>query len=306
LTILVNPATDTVGLFSYIKQGTARDVTLANVNVSVLASQVADRTAAFVGAGWGMLLNIAVSGSVADNSDRAAVGCLTGELFQSGSTIARAHCSAATQAAGLYSTVGGLVGYADPNTTISRSMASGAVTGGDCSLAGGLLGGGSGTIEESFATGSVAVGSDRCSDTPALAGGLLGEFRGYVYDSYATGAGIKGGKKTASGGLVGFLQAGEIARAYSTRSVSGGAMKIGGFAGRVRRSTLSALYWDIDSSGINRACGDSSENRCLGIAGLTDTQLKSALPAGFDPAMWGQSPGLNNGYPYLLANPPAN
>ena len=38
--------------------------------------------------------------------------------------------------------------------------------------------------------------------------------------------------------------------------------------------------------------------------GLTDAALKSALPAGFDPAIWGQSATINNGYPYLLDNPP--
>ena len=41
-----------------------------------------------------------------------------------------------------------------------------------------------------------------------------------------------------------------------------------------------------------------------GITGLTDAQLKSRLPAGFDPAIWGQRKKVNNGYPYLLANPP--
>ena len=43
---------------------------------------------------------------------------------------------------------------------------------------------------------------------------------------------------------------------------------------------------------------------CVVLTGLTDAQLKSGLPAGFDPAVWGQSAGINNGYPYLLSNPP--
>ena len=28
------------------------------------------------------------------------------------------------------------------------------------------------------------------------------------------------------------------------------------------------------------------------------------LPAGFDPAIWAQSKSINNGFPYLIANPP--
>ena len=41
-----------------------------------------------------------------------------------------------------------------------------------------------------------------------------------------------------------------------------------------------------------------------GITGLTTVQFQSGLPAGFDPAVWAQSPGINNGFPYLIANPP--
>jgi hypothetical protein len=28
------------------------------------------------------------------------------------------------------------------------------------------------------------------------------------------------------------------------------------------------------------------------------------LPEGFDPNVWRSDPNINNGYPYLLANPP--
>ena len=41
-----------------------------------------------------------------------------------------------------------------------------------------------------------------------------------------------------------------------------------------------------------------------GITGLSDAQMKAALPAGFSPSVWGLNPSINNGYPYLLANPP--
>jgi len=38
--------------------------------------------------------------------------------------------------------------------------------------------------------------------------------------------------------------------------------------------------------------------------GLSDAQLKSGLPTGFDPTIWGHDPAINNGLPYLLHNPP--
>jgi hypothetical protein len=34
------------------------------------------------------------------------------------------------------------------------------------------------------------------------------------------------------------------------------------------------------------------------------TQLRSGLPSGFDPAIWNEQSGINNGFPYLIANPP--
>jgi hypothetical protein len=54
----------------------------------------------------------------------------------------------------------------------------------------------------------------------------------------------------------------------------------------------------------NRHDGAANVPDQSGLTGLTDAQLKSGLPPGFDPKIWGQSPSINNGYPYLLSNPP--
>ncbi|MFL6691148.1 MAG: hypothetical protein ACJ8IR_13340 [Alphaproteobacteria bacterium] len=43
---------------------------------------------------------------------------------------------------------------------------------------------------------------------------------------------------------------------------------------------------------------------CERVTGLSDAELRSGRPAGFKSDVWGQSPDINNGYPYLLANPP--
>jgi hypothetical protein len=64
-------------------------------------------------------------------------------------------------------------------------------------------------------------------------------------------------------------------------------------------------YWDLDTSGISDPSqGVGNYANYPGVSGLSDTQLKSALPRGFDRKIWGQAPNINNGYPYLLANPP--
>jgi hypothetical protein len=40
------------------------------------------------------------------------------------------------------------------------------------------------------------------------------------------------------------------------------------------------------------------------VTGLTTKQFKSGLPEGFEPPIWAEKKTINNGYPYLLGNPP--
>ena len=90
------------------------------------------------------------------------------------------------------------------------------------------------------------------------------------------------------------------------RSAVAGA-NVGGLFGSDTSHTGNILdaYWDLDTSGIsNPHQGAGNVPDDPGIAGLTDAQLKSGLPAGFDPKVWAQNPKINNGYPYLIANPP--
>jgi hypothetical protein len=41
-----------------------------------------------------------------------------------------------------------------------------------------------------------------------------------------------------------------------------------------------------------------------GIKGLGNSELTSGLPKGFNPRVWTESPDINGGLPYLIANPP--
>jgi hypothetical protein len=149
-------------------------------------------------------------------------------------------------------------------------------------------------------------------------GGLVGSVNdstiggSSIENSYAMGA-VAGGNASTAGGLVGnvaadFHHSHTIGSSYSTGTViSGTGGYSGGFVGYDDPGTLSMVedYWDLDTSGIgdpSRGAGNIANDP--GITGLTDAQLKSGLPAGFDPAIWGQYPSVNNGYPYLLANPP--
>jgi len=188
--------------------------------------------------------------------------------------------------------VGGLVGG---GSNISLSFATGSVSAGARSAVGGLAGVGS-NVQTSFASGSVSAGAN------SRVGGLAGFSENGLSQSYATGS-VTGGAGSYVGGLAGYAISDEISEVYATGLVTGGLYR-GGLVGHVDPSAAHA-YWDTDTSGIsNPGQGDGDTANFPGITAVTDSQLKSALPDGFSPAVWGQSPSINNGWPYLLANPP--
>src|SRR4029077_8462754 len=128
---------------------------------------------------------------------------------------------------------------------------------------------------------------------------------GQLQDCYATGA-VAGGRDGAEGGLLA-VNFGTIARAYSIGLVSAKRNSfIGGLLGIDHANQgIGESYWDLDTSGVSQLSqGAGSPPNDPGITGLSDAQLKAGLPRGFDSNVWGQSAGVNNGYPYLLANPP--
>jgi hypothetical protein len=150
----------------------------------------------------------------------------------------------------------------------------------------GLVGLNEGSIESSFATG-VATGLGEV-------GGLVAENDGSIRNSYALGEVKKG--RIAMGGLVGQLYGGTVSSSYSIGHVSGGKpAHNGGLIGVAVAGQTENSYWDRDTSGERRSAGGKP---------LSDARLKAELPAGFDPKVWAQNPSINNGYPYLLANPP--
>lgn len=269
-----------------------------NLNVtSVTVTGTNDRAGGIAGLNAGTIANSSVSGSV---SAQYAAGGLVGENY--GAIVfssASGHISGEF-AGGLVGSNkgGGRISFAHSDATVSSDY-----------LAGGLVGANTDqytcadtVIMRSYATGS-ANGS-------SYAGGLAGlNQAAQIVDSYSTGA---VNTSSSAGGLVGWdlddsLCAGkvpEIGSSYSTGTVGGSIL--GGFIGSdVSDSALSSTNWDLDTSGISdphQGAGNVSDDP--GITGLSDSQLKSGLPDGFDPKIWGQAPNVNNGYPYLLANPP--
>jgi hypothetical protein len=265
--------------------------------------------------------NVSVSGGTRRGAAGDLVGSNEGEI---------ADCYAFGTVDLQAGSVGGLVGVSSNDDTFSAlitgSHATGNVSG---ASAGGLVGfGGWGTITESYATGTVSGGPG---------GGLVGTNIGVIQSSFATGAvsgfyeagglvgvtdggTIKNSNATGAavtevadgvGGLVGEIYAeqtsADIESSYSTGSPSGPGM-IGGFIGNdayYPNSHLASDYWDFETSQIqNPSQGAGNVPNDPGLMGLSDRELKSRLPAGFDPGIWAVSKKINNGYPHLIANLP--
>jgi hypothetical protein len=122
--------------------------------------------------------------------------------------------------------------------------------------------------------------------------------------SYATGDVYCDSPGCYGGGLIGharLLPGRSLDSAYSIGKPSGSGAAGGSVGKKSQHGTITSVYWDISTSKLSQACG---KGHCDAIIGLSDKQLTSGLPAGFDPNFWGQSPNINNGYPYLLGNPP--
>jgi hypothetical protein len=69
--------------------------------------------------------------------------------------------------------------------------------------------------------------------------------------------------------------------------------------------SLSDLYWDTTTNPLLPANqGMGSEPDYPGIVGRTTNQLKKKLPGGFASKVWARDPNINNGFPYLINNPP--
>jgi len=196
--------------------------------------------------------------------------------------------------------VGGLTGSNTGSVDVSSAhvkLNARNITGNRYPEVGGLVGVNYGTITRSYATGQI-VGY--------LAGGLVGNNYGTIGQCYATGGVEANGQAfyVSSGGLVGVSQSGTtIEDSYSTGKVGGGFA--GGLVGFDWGSANTDLYWDTDTSGItNLSQGAGDPPNDPGITGLTTQQFQSGLPAGFDPKIWAEKSNIDNGLPYLIANPP--
>ena len=244
--------------------------------------------------------------STGGTSGAGYVGGLVG--FYAGNLIKRSWASGTVSSSDVSTSVGGLAGI-NQFALIDQSHASGALT---CQfVCGGLVGwlgaGVDGTprISQSFATGSVT------GTGMALGGGLIGfNESGAILNSYASGA----ISTSVAGGLAGQNENPSGYHSISGSYASGTVTSSAGYAGGVvgyddfyDTNTIKHVYWDMTTSGItDPGQGAGNVANDTGIKGLSDAQLKSDLPKGFNPKIWKEDSSVNGGLPYLIANPPQN
>jgi len=265
------------------------------------------------------LLNAQVSCTTTSNEAHgSAAGALVGD---NAGAIWRSYATGAVSAT-FDSYIGGLVGRnRSQDAIITSSFADVSVSdtryGGDDG--GSEMGGLAGLNEEnaqvvqSYATGSVTA-----NGAYETIGGLVGfdDEHGFISQAYATGAVSVPDGSTLSdiGGLTGASDDGNFADSYSTGPVTvsgadctgydpcaGGLLGWDGTGGR----ELAHSYWDTDTSGItnsNQGTGNISHEH--GITGMTTAQFQAGLPKGFNAKIWKENAAINNGLPYLIANPP--
>ena len=235
--LFIKRTTDVVGLFGSVGVSSAiRNTGLVSVKVTSTGSYVGG----LVGKNRGSVAESYATGSV--SGDDLFVGGLAGRVSSYGGiTRSFAHV---TVTGGGY--VGGLAGR-NEGATIHASFATGSVTGigVGVSRVGGLTGYNTGTITESYATGSVKT-------TGYYSGGLVGRNQGAITASYATGSVTSSGYV---GGLVGRnYSSNKINASYATGSVSSIRATQGGLVG-FNEGTVTNSYWDKNTSGKSYSSG---------------------------------------------------
>jgi len=199
-------------------------------------------------------------------------------------------------------------GLEDGGGLVRQSWANVAINGGQGSAFGGLTTG-TAIIDQSFAMGSVA-----CTDGFCQLGGLaIGLSQGgTITNSYSVATvtdGGPGGDDSYVGGLLSQTGGNTVEQSYAAGKITtpdsgcvNGTDCVGGLFGIDNGEDNKQAYWDTTTTGAAAAAGNESADP--GTKGLVNKKFIAKLPKGFSKTIWAQSPGVNHGLPYLIANPP--
>ena len=229
------------------------------------------------GVSSGTIRNVGLlGGSVSGSFEGADIGGLVGD---NSGTISNVFTTGSVSSLGGGEWIGGLAGYNELSGTISNAYATGAVSSSSYTAnIGGLVGTNYGSIRNAYATGSVS-GSYGGPNEEDDIGGLVGYNTGTIANAYATGS-VSWGSTAGTygnfiGGLVGYSYGGgSITDAYATGHVSSvnSNDQLGGLVGVINNGTVTASYWDIQTTG--QSSGTSSfSTTTTGMTGLSTSQM---------------------------------
>jgi len=269
------PDNHPIGFFAYLDSNSY----IANLNIvadSIIGGDIVGGLAGSTGGGT--IRNCSFTGNVIGGNERidraSYIGGLVGWSSTStddgpykGITIYQSYSAGTvTGTKERSSRVGGLVGSADSRDTILESYSSSEVRvkRGESSweqCAGGLVGGNSGLILRSYATGRV--------EGELCVGGLVGS-GGVISESYATGD-VKG--RRSVGGLVGV--GGPIYKSYATGNVEGD-VYVGGLIGGNESGNV--IVSDCYATGNVK--GGSFAGGLIGAGGGTGSKISNCYATG--------------------------
>ena len=219
------------------------------------------------------------------SAGESSAGGLVGYL---NSTVERSTASGDIEA--IETNVGGLVGLASPQSSITRSNATGNVSGE--TRVGGLVGWNRGAVNTSYATGGVTGVKN--------VGGLIGVVGGTVEDTYAAPtAAIRGERRV--GGLVGYIgDDGRVNRSFATGLVRA----TGSMSGGIRfdsPGSVSDSYWNVETTNQSSSDGGTA----LTTAQMTGSDaLDSGNMDALSNSVWATNPNTDSVrfYPTLIVN----
>ena len=238
LTYTTTAAVSDIGMFGWTDHAYIQNIQLQNINIS------------------------------STNASSQWIGGLIGYQYYGTTT----NCSTTGSVVGVEA-VGGLVG-GQYGGSLSNSSSTCTVSGSNSRI-GGLVGISSSTVSNCYSMGSV---SSIGSGVVWYVGGLIGDmYYCTLSNCYCTGS-ASGQSLNCLGGLVGTEQNSSITNCYSTGSVSASVsgVNVGGLIGNVYSSTVTASFWDTDTS---------SQGSSAGGTGETDAAMKTSstfTSAGWD------------------------
>jgi len=271
-----NPRAICVGLFSSLgNSGQIKNLGIVDVNAGGYK-----RVGGLLGQNtFGSITNCYVKGSITCGDDSGTVGGLVGkndgritDCYTNVRLITNSYAIGSISGEDVFVGAGGLVG-SNYYGTVYDCYAIGSITG--SARLGGLIGDNdSGIISNCFASGEV-LGDN-------VLGGLVGfnDEGGTITNCYATGE-VHG--DNIVGGLVG-RNWGSVSNCYISGLVDGNDNTGGLLGSQGLGASISASFWDIDTSGTNDGVGNQDPDPA-GVAGKTtvDMQTKSTFTdAGWD------------------------